>query len=150
MVQPEPVSDLVCRGAPQAEVRHGTSRKGRVENNDTIIHGVSRVVHRKGGITQKTPGTVATETNSVEVEGFDISLSKSVLHGGLHVGVWSDIVEPGGIQCPGNILQLETEACSVIILIQDIDLILDLGISEMGGGNEETLDKIIERVTYGT
>ena len=108
MVQPKPVSDFVCRGAPQVEAGHGTSRKGGVENNDTVIHGVSRVVDREGGITQKTVRTTGIETNSVEVERFSISLPKSVLHSGLHVGIWSYVVEPGGLQCPGGVLELET------------------------------------------
>ena len=108
MVQSDPVSDLVCCGASQVEVLRGTSRKGRVEHDNTVVHGVTCVVCREGGITEKSLGITIIETDSVEVERFGISLSKSVLHDGLQVGIRRYIVEPGWVQRPHDILQLET------------------------------------------
>ena len=102
-----------------------------MENNDSVVHRVSSVVRRECGIAQDIASIGIIETDSVDIERFYVSLSKGVLHGSLKVGIWSDVVEPGGIQGPGRVLELETETGSIIILIQDIDLSLDLGIPEM-------------------
>lgn len=136
MVESEPVSDLVSRGASQVEVSHGTTRKGRVENNDSVVLGVGRVVGRESSVTEETLPITAGETDGVEVERAGISRPECVLHGGLLGGVWSGVVEPPRVRCPGDVLQLEAETRSGIILIQDIDLVLDLGIS---GGSSESV-----------
>jgi len=128
VVEPNPMSDLVSRGASQVEVSPGTARKGRVANDDSVIIGVGRVVGREGGITEKTLAIAGSKTDGVEVECAGVSHSESVLHGSLLGSIWRGAAEPAGIQCPGDVLQPENKTSSVIVLIQDIDLSLDLGI----------------------
>ena len=122
----------MSRSAPQVEGRPGTTGKGRVEDNNAVILGARRVVGREGSVTEETVATTGGEADGVEVERAGCSSSESVLHSGLLGGVRTNVVEPGGVQCPGDVLQFEAETGSGIIIIQDIDLSLDLGISIMG------------------
>lgn len=117
VVEANPVSDLVGRGASQVEAILSTTRKGREENNNTVILGVGREVIRESGITEETLACAGTETNGVKVECGDGSGSESLLHLCLDVGLWSDAAEPIGVQCLGDILQLEGETCSGVVLI---------------------------------
>jgi hypothetical protein len=150
VVEPEPVSDLVSRSASQVEVGHRAARKGRVENNDSVIQGVGWVVGGESSVTEETFTIAGGETDAVEVECARSSCPKSILHGGLLGGFWSDIVKPPGVQCPGDILQLEVETTSIIVVIQDIDLRLDLGISVADDRNQKIGIGRIDPATYGT
>ena len=129
------MSDLMSRGASLIVRRKGTSRKRLVEDNDTIVLGVGCVVGREGGVTEETRAIASGETDGVEVEGAGGTLSESVLHGGLLGGIWSGAIEPGGIQGPGGVRQLETETGAGVVLIQDVDLISDLGVAEVDDRN---------------
>jgi hypothetical protein len=148
MVEPDPVSALVSRGASQVVGDKGTAREGRVQKNDTIIRGVARVVGREGSVTEETRGINDSETNAVEVERRGSSYMESFLHRVLFGGFWTGIVEPVGVQGPGGARQLESEASSGVVLVQDIDLSLDLGISETCDRNDER-DRRIDQATYG-
>ena len=129
MVEPDPVSDLVSRGTSQVVVDHGTSREGRVENHDTVVHGVGLVVGREGSVTEKTLAFAGSETDGVEVERVGATLSESGLHAGLLGGIRSGAVEPVGIQGPGSVGQFESKTSVAVVLIQNIDLTLNLGIA---------------------
>jgi len=150
VVESEPVSDLMSRGASHVEVSHGTTRKGRIEDDDSVVPGVGRVVARESSVTEETLPITAGETDGVEVERAGISRSESVLHGGLLAGVWSGVVEPPRVRCPADVLQLEAETTPGIILIQDIDLCLDLGISVVDHWSQKNGIRRIDRATYGT
>jgi len=138
VVEPDPVPGLMSQGASKVEGSHGTSRKGRVEHNDTIVLGVGRVVSGEGGVTEETRGVTGRETDGIDVKRVGGSLSESVLHLGLLGGVWSGLVEPAGVHGPGGVHQLEAETSAGVILIQNVDLIGDLGISEADDRNWET------------
>ena len=125
------MSHLVNQDASQVVKSRRASRKGRVVKNDPIVFGVTRVVRREGGKAEETPGSVIVETDSVDVERVGTSLIKSVLHGSLLHAFWSDIVEPVRIRYPPDTLQVKTEASSGIFPVQDIDLFIDLRISEI-------------------
>jgi hypothetical protein len=118
----------MSRGASQVEGRQGATRESRKEKNNSIVLGIGRVVEREGGITEETLWVNVSETDGVEVECLGASHVESVLHGGLLGGVRTGIIEPVGVQCPGGARQLEIEPSSAVVLIQDIDLIIDLGI----------------------
>jgi hypothetical protein len=139
----------MSRGPSQVEVGHRTSRKGRIEKNDSVILGVGRVVGREGSVTEETLAITGGETDGVEVERTGGSNSESFLHGGLLGGIWGGPVEPAGAQGPGGVRQLEAETSSAIVFIQDIDLRLDLRISGMDDRNKKR-DKRISQATYGT
>ena len=150
MVEPEPVAYLVSRGTSKVEASHGTARKGRVGDNDSIILGVGFVVGREGSITEETLAIAGSKTDGVEVECAGVSHSKSILHGGLLGSIWRGVVEPAGVQCPSDILQLEAKTSFVIVLVQDIDLILDLGIPgtddlNKKNGTRESTKRLTER-----
>lgn len=118
--------------------------------NDPVIFGVTPVASREGGITEETPRIIVIETDGVNIERFDIPLSKSVLHGRLLIVFWRDIVKPVYIQCPGDTPQSEAETSFDVFLVQDIDLILDLGISDTSDWNEENPDERMGQATYET
>ena len=144
------MSDLMSRGASHVELSHGTTRKGRVEDNDSVILGVGRVVSRESSVTEETLSITGGETDGVEVERTGSSRSESILHGGLLVGIWCGAVEPIGVQCPGGALELEVETSSGIVFIQDVDLRLDLGISVMDDRGQKNGTRRIDRATHGT
>ena len=127
MVEPDPVADLMSCSASQVVRLRSTSRKRRVEKNDSVILGLALVFAREGGITE---GIVA-ETDGVEVQRSGVSLSESVLHFGLLAVTYISPVEPDGIQVPGDLRQFETKTSFAVIPIQDFDLFPDLGISKM-------------------
>ena len=129
MVEPDPVPDLVSRGAPQVEGLHGASRKGGVEKNDSVVLGVAFEVVGEGSVTEEL---TASETDGVDVQCAGGSPSESVLHLGLLGGGSAGLVEPDGILGPGDPLQRESEAGSAIVLIQDVDLVPHLFITEIG------------------
>ena len=137
MVETDPVSDLVSRSASQVEAIRGTSRKGREENNDSIILGGGLEGVREGSITEETRTVAGSETNGVNVEGGLGSTSESLLHLCVDIILWSGAAEPPGVQCPGGVLQLESEASSGEVLIQDVDLILELGVAKMDDRSKE-------------
>lgn len=140
----------MSRGASQVEVGRGATRKGRVQNDDSVILGVGLVVGRESSVAEETFTITGGETDGVDVERAGGSRSESILHVGLLGGIRSDIVEPVGVQCPGGVLQLEAEASFGIVFIQDIDLRLDLGISVMDDRSQETGPRRIHQATYGT
>ena len=150
MVEPDPVSDLMSRGASEVVRRKVTSRKGPVENNDTVILGIGRVVVREGGVAQKTLAIAGGETDGVEVERTGGSHSKGVLHGGLLGAVWSDPIEPGGILGPGCVHQLEAETSAGVVFVQNADLTGDLGVSEVWMIGIRNRAKRIGRSTHET
>ena len=128
---PTQCSDLVNQDAPGVEESLRTFRKDRVAKDHPVIAGVSLVVRREGGITHETPGIVVIETDGVDVERADGCPPKSPLHGSLLAVFRSDVVKPVWARCPGCALQGETEASAAKCLVQDIDLLNDLGISEI-------------------
>lgn len=135
MVEPNPVPDLVSRGSSQVELSHGTAGEGRIENNNSVVLGVRRVVGGEGSITKETLALAGGETDGVEVECAGVSYSERGLHGGLLGCFWTDTVEPVCSQCPGGVHQLKVETSSNIVPIQDVDLFLDLGIRNVTSGD---------------
>jgi hypothetical protein len=131
VVEPDPVSDLMGRGASEVVGGKVTSRKGLVENNDTVILGTDRVVEREGGVTEETLAISSSETDGVEVERAGGSHSVGVLHGGLFGAVWSDPVEPVGVHDPSGVHQLEVETGAEVVFVQNADLPGDLAIFEV-------------------
>ena len=93
MVESDPVADLMSRSASLVVGRPGTSRKRRVEKNNSIILGVELVVVREGSVTEEA----IAETDGVKVQRSGVSSSEGVLHVGLFRGTQRDIVEPGGV-----------------------------------------------------
>ena len=131
MVEPNPVTDLVSRGASQVELGHGTAGERRIEDDNSVILGVGRVVGGEGSITKETLALAGGETDGVEVECAGGSYSERGLHGGLLGCFWTDTVEPVRSQRPGGVHQLEVKPSSNIVPIQDVDLFLDLGVPAM-------------------
>lgn len=118
--------------------------------NSSVILGVPGVARREGGITEKTTSVIAIETNGVDIEGANVSSAKCILHVGLFVGIGGDVVEPVRIQRSGDILQLETKTGSTVTLVQDVNLIPDLGISKMYDRDQgKKSDKRIGEATDG-
>ena len=81
------MSDLMGRGTSQVEVSCGATRKGRVKDNDSVVRGVRLVARWEGRVTKQALGTTGGETDGVDVERAGVSLSESVLHGGLLGGI---------------------------------------------------------------
>ena len=125
------------RGASQVEVSGSATGKSRVEDNDSVVPGVGPVVPREGSVTTQARWSNVGETDGIDVECAGGSPSESFLHGGLlrvlhgetGTDIWTGIVEPGWVVCPGDALQPEAETSSRIVSIQDTDLGRDLGIS---------------------
>ena len=141
VVEPDPVSALVSRGASQVVGNKGTARESRVQKNDSIILGVGLVVVREGSVTEEARGINGGETNAVEVEGGSVSHTEGFLHLVLLGGFWTGIVEPVSVQGSGDARQLETEASSGVVLVQDINLSQDLGISGTCDRSDERVSK---------
>lgn len=72
--------NLMSRGYPQVEGLCGTSRKGGVENNDSVILGVVLDLVGEGSVTEEV---TASKVDGVDVQRTGGSLSESVLHLGL-------------------------------------------------------------------
>ena len=149
MVEPDPVSDLMSRGAAEVVGSKVTSREGLVENNDTVILGIGREVGREGCVTEETLAIAGGETDGVEVERAGGTHSEGVLHSGLFGTIRSDPVEPVGVQDPGGVHQLEAETSAGVVFVQDADLAGDLGISEAWTIGIRKRDEKIGKSTYG-
>ena len=136
VVESGPVSDLVSQRASLVERSIGTSREGSVEENNAVKIGVCLVLVREGSVTEDTVSVSNYVSNSVDIECEGVSHSKRGLHSGLLGGIRSDI-EPLLAFGPGDFQQLENSARVVIVVVQDRELFVDLGISTMEGLSEK-------------
>jgi hypothetical protein len=131
VVEPKPVAGLVCHGATQICRSSGTPREGSEVHDNTVIFWVAIVVGGEGGETEETICSGIVERNGENVESVGTATPKGCLHLSLFRGLWTNIIEPFGVDDPGYIEKLELKASSTVIPVQDVDLILDLFIPGM-------------------
>lgn len=145
------MSDLVRQSTSQVERCLRTPRKGPVLKNDSIILGFSLVPGREGSITEETPRIIVIETDGVDVERVSTSPPKSFLHVSLLLAFRRNIIEPVWIRYPADTVEVESETGGFVVLVQDIDLFANLGIS-VGNGrdrNEGNMGRKIGNAAYG-
>jgi len=91
------MSSLVGHGLALVIIRRGATRERGVKNDDTIIRGIAGVVAWESGIAKKALARAGLETDSVDVESIDATLSQLALHGCLRTAVWPNRCEPIGV-----------------------------------------------------
>jgi hypothetical protein len=101
--------------------------------NDAVVDWVTIIVRREGGITEKTQGIIVVESDGVDVEGESASFAKRALHVVLPAVSWSNIVIHICILESSDVLrwQAETESSFGKMLVQNSDLLMNLGNSAM-------------------
>ena len=147
VVQSDPMSDLMGQETSFVVIILRTTGEGCEAEHDSIFLGpfVSFVAPGEGRVTE-----IFLQVKGVDIEGTNISPSKLLLHFGLLFRIRLHIVEPVRVQRPSGIVQLESETSLSEIVIQDIDLVLKLVISEIDCQYKEIQNERNSEMTDGT
>jgi endonuclease V-like protein UPF0215 family len=78
-------------------VRSGSSRHGGIQQDNTIVGGVSRVTRWESGVAEETSSGTTIEADGVDVEISSATLPKRLLHRSLSTSAGFSSIEPVGV-----------------------------------------------------